>query len=333
MVGKIGKKLIFRMIRGTFALSVVVALAYGLLFGVVTEKGGAFTNDYSGIYQMVLGIVPSDIISPFLEGNALQLVFMGICAGAALLVLGERASVVRGFAMQANEVVQFMMHILGKTIPLFVFLSIFNLLLSDFDNGFLIMLRAFAIGIPACLLLTLFYIFAAAVRLQVRPGLLIKKMLPTYLIALTTASSAAALTTNLETCERKLGIPPKVAEFAIPLGQVIYKPDFVVGLFTIVMCMAEYYHVAITPMFLVMAMLTVGLLAMAAPPIPGGALSVFTVMFAQLGIPGEAIALAVAINSVLDFVMTASGLACLQMQTMTTAQSVGMLDKEKLRKR
>lgn len=330
LVGRIGKKLILRMITGTFILGAVMALLSCLLFPIVTETGNEISGNFSDIYQMVLGIVPSDIVSPFLNGNALQIVFLGICVGAALLILGERASAVWNIAMQANEVVQFLMSVLGKVIPLFVFFSIFDLLLSDFDSGFLSLLKVFIIAIPGCLLLALFYVFGAAVRLSVSPVMLLKKMLPTYLIALTTASSAAALTTNLETCEKELGIPKKVADFAIPLGQVIYKPGFVVGLFPVALCMAEYYGVPVTPQLLVMAVLTIGLLAMATPPIPGGALSIFTVMFAQLGIPGEAIALAVAVNSILDFFMTSTGLACLQVQVALAAGSVGMLDKERL---
>ena len=95
--------------------------------------------------------------------------------------------------------------------------------------------------------------------------------------------------------------------------------------------MAESYGVSITPQFLVMAVLTMGLLAMATPPIPGGSLSVFTVMFAQLGIPAGAVALAVAANAILDFFMTAAGIACLQVQVMLAAKSVGMLDQDRLR--
>ncbi len=331
MVGKIGKKLILRMIFETFVLSIVMAFAGGLLFPVVNETGNEISDNFSEVYQMVLGIVPSDIVSPFLEGNALQIVFLGICVGAALLVLGDRVSSIQNIAMQANEIMRFIMGVIGKMVPVFVFLSIFNLLLSDVDSGFLSLLKVFAIAIPGCFLLTLFYILMGAVRLSVSPVLFLKKLLPTYLIALTTASSAAALATNLETCEKQLGISKKVSDFAIPLGQVIYKPGFVVGLFSIVLCMAEYYGVSITPWLLVMSVLTVWLLAMAAPPIPGGALSVFTILFAQLGIPGGAIALAVAINSVLDFFMTSTGLACLQVQVTVAAGNVGMLDKERLR--
>ncbi len=331
MVGKIGRKLILRMVAGIFALAVVMALAGSLLFPVATA-GDKISGNFSDIYQMVLEIVPSDIVSPFLNGNALQLVFLGICVGAALLILGEQVSAAQNTLMQMYDAVQFLMSVLGRIIPLFVFLSLFNLILSDFDSGFSSVFKVFAIVVPGCFLLTLFYVFVAAVRLKVSPVLLIKKMLPTYLIALTTASSAAALAMNLETCVKKLGIPKKIADFAIPLGQVLYKPGFVVGLFTLGLCMAESYGILITPLFLFMSILTVGLLSMALPPIPGGALSVFTVMFAQLGIPEEALALAVAVNAILDFFMTAAGVACLQVQVALAAESVGMLDEKKLKR-
>lgn len=331
VVGKVGKKLILRMLGGTFILAAVMALAGSLIFPVATA-GNHISGNFTEIYQMVLNIVPSDIISPFLNGNALQLVFLGACVGVALLILGERVSAAQNTLMQLYDAVQFLMSVLGKIIPLFVFLSLFNLVISDFGNEFSSLFKVFALSIPACFVLPLFYVFWTAFRLKVSPGLLLKKMLPAYLISLTTASSAAALATNLETCVKELGIPKKMADFAIPLGQVLYKPGFVVGLFIMDLCMAESYGIPITPLFLFMSVLTIGLLSMAVPPIPGGPLSVFTVMFAQLGIPDEALALAAAINVIMDFFMTAAGQACLQAQVALAAESVGMLDKTKLRK-
>ncbi len=331
VVGKVGKKLILRMLGGTFILTAVMALAGSLVFPVATA-GDKLSGNYSGIYQMVLDIVPSDIISPFMNGNALQLVFLGICLGLALLILGERVSAAQNTMMQLYDAVQFLMGVLGKIIPLFVFLSLFNLVISDFGSGVSSLLKVFALAIPACVILPLFYIFRAGFRLKVSPGQLLKKALPAYLIALTTASSAAALATNLETCVKELGIPKKISDFAIPLGQVLYKPGFVVGLFIMALCMAESYGIPITPLFLVMSVLTVGLLSMALPPIPGGALSVFTVLFAQLGIPAEALALAIAANGILDFFETAAGVACLQMQVTLATESVGMLDKDDLKR-
>ena len=332
VVGKIGQKLIIRMIRGVFVLAAVMALIGCLLFPLSAGEAGEGVGNFSEIIQMVLGIVPSDIITPFLNGNGLQLVFLGICLGATLLILGERVSSVQSFLMQVNDIIQFLMGVLGKFVPIFVFLSLFNLMISDFDSGFMSLFRVFLLSIPGSILMALFYVSVAAVKLSASPILLIKKMLPTYLIALSTASSAAALSTNLETCEKELGIPGKVAVFAIPLGQVLYKPGYVLGLFAIVLCMAEFYGISITPQFLIMAVLCIGLLSMAAPPIPGGALSTFAVLFLQLGIPSESIALAVALSSVMDYFMTSSGLASLQVQVALAADSVGMLDRSRLKK-
>ena len=69
---------------------------------------------------------------------------------------------------------------------------------------------------------------------------------------------------------------------------------------------------------------------MAAPPIPSGALFIFIVMFAQLDIPSEAIIIVVVLNSILDFVMTSSGLICMQAELILTAGNLKILDKKKL---
>ena len=153
----------------------------------------------------------------------------------------------------------------------------------------------------------LVFIGILAARRRVSFRLLVQKLLPTFLIGLTTASSSAAFATNLETCEKKLGIPPMLAHFAVPLEQVLYMPSVAV------------------------AFVATGRLSLAMPPIPGGALTCYTVMFTQLGIPGEALALAVAINSMIDFIATASNLTCLQVEVTTVAGQLGMLDTKCLR--
>lgn len=76
--------------------------------------------------------------------------------------------------------------------------------------------------------------------------------------------------------------------------------------------MAEIYSVTITPVWIATIVVVISFVSMAAPPIPGGCITSFSVLFSQLRIPLEAVAVAVAINSLLDFVMTSSNLTCLQ---------------------
>lgn len=46
-------------------------------------------------------------------------------------------------------------------------------------------------------------------------------------------------------------------------------------------------------------------LAVAAPPIPGGALTCYTILFVQLKIPMEVMAVTIALNVILEFATTA----------------------------
>lgn len=108
-------------------------------------------------------------------------------------------------------------------------------------------------------------------------------------------------------------------------------PSVAVAFVATCLCMAENFGTAITPAWLLTMIVVTGLLSLAMPPIPGGALTCYTVMFTQLGIPGEALALAVAINSMIDFIATASNLTCLQVEVTTVAGQLGMLDTECLR--
>ena len=331
VMGKIGKKVIGRIAALSFLISTATTGCLAWFFPVELSAGGAAMSGFSTIYQIVLDIVPADIVSPFLNGNTLQIIFLGAAAGVALLVLGERASAVRTFVEQVNEVVQFLMEAIGNLIPLFVFFSLFGLLGSDFGSELTGIFKAIALTYAVCPLMCLVFIGILSVRYGVRFRTLLQKLLPTFLIGLTTASSSAAFATNLETCEKKLGIPQTLVHFAVPLGQVLYMPGVVVAFVSICLCMAENYGVAITPAWLVTMAVVTGLLSLAMPPIPGGALTCYAVMFAQLGIPSEALALAVAVNSAIDFIATACNLTCLQIEAVTVSGKLGMLDRECLK--
>lgn len=331
MMGRIGKKVIGRIAALSFLVSAGATVCLLWLFPLELSSDGAALSGFSTIYQIILDIVPSDIISPFLNGNTLQIIFLGAAVGIALLILGDRAAAVRTFIEQTNEVVQFLMEAIGDLIPLFVFFSLFALLGSDFGSELSGILKAIVITYALCPLMCLVFIGILAARRRVSFRLLVQKLLPTFLIGLTTASSSAAFATNLETCEKKLGIPPMLAHFAVPLEQVLYMPSVAVAFVATCLCMAENFGTAITPAWLLTMIVVTGLLSLAMPPIPGGALTCYTVMFTQLGIPGEALALAVAINSMIDFIATASNLTCLQVEVTTVAGQLGMLDTECLR--
>ncbi|MBR6125248.1 cation:dicarboxylase symporter family transporter, partial [Candidatus Saccharibacteria bacterium] len=98
-------------------------------------------------------------------------------------------------------------------------------------------------------------------------------------------------------------------------------------------CMAELYDVAITPNWVFITILTCFLLGVSSPPVAGGAVVCFAVLFRQLGIPEEAIGFALAINILFDFILTAVNIYCLDMELIRLSSSLKMLDKKVLREK
>ncbi len=330
-LGRIGKRVITSIIVLTFLISALSSAVLIWFFpSSLSVEGTSLGGGIKAVYQMILDIVPSDIVSPFLNGNTLQIIFLGAALGIALLILGDRVSATRRVIEQMNEVVSLLMEALTLFIPVFVFLSLFSMVMSDIAVDVSGIFRVILLTFIFAPLVSLGFITVLALKYKVRIATLVKKLLPTFLIGVSTASSAAAFGVNMETCEKKLGIDPTLSHFAIPLGQVIFKPGALVGFTLMCLTMAEIYSVPVTPAWIVTMIIIVALLSMAAPPIPGGALTCYTVMFSQLSIPVEAVALAVAVNSIIDFIMTANNLTCLQVDTVLTAGSLGMLKRETL---
>ncbi len=328
-LGRVGKRMVAHFVLMTFLLTAAGGAAMLPLFPISPGGGAAFAP--AELRDMVLNIVPANFFTPFTEGNPLQIIFVAVLIGIALLLLGEKVSVAAVFIEQANYVVQLIMGAVSALIPAFVFGSILNMFLSD---SFAALARSYKVVLALGLGLvtvTLIYLVLVCVKLRVSPGVIVKKTLPTFLLGLSTASSVAAYPTNAECCEKDLGIDPKVLRFGLPLGQVIFMPGAAVTLLAAALGMAEVYDVTISPSWLLTALFITAVLAIAAPPVPGSALTCYTLLFVQLGVPAEAVAITTALNVVLEFTSTAVNLFGLQMALTLVGSSLDMLDEKALR--
>lgn len=280
---------------------------------------------------MLLDIIPSNLIAPFIDGNTLQIVFIAVIFGTALLVLNDKTTVVSKVVEQLDYIVQFIMKCLNSFIPLIIFLSIFNMTIERNSGIGSTALKPVLLTLMGLAIVITVYTVIVCVHQQISPIMLIKKMMPTFIIALTTASSSAAFATNIETCEKKLGIDKKIINFGLPLGQSVFMPAASVLFFSMGICMMETFQVPITTMLLVNLFIIALVLAIAAPPVPGGFAVCVTILVTQLGIPEAAIPIVIAISMILDFPCTATNLFCLQAELTDLAGGLDMLDTEILR--
>ena len=328
-MGRIGKRMIGRFMLMTVLLTLPACAVAMPLFSLKAGDGGTF--DFSELFQMVLDIVPGNFFTPFTEGNPLQIIFVAVLIGMAMLVLGNKATVAAAFVEQSNYIVQLIMEAVSSFVPLFVFGSILTMVLGNDFSVFFHTYKLLPAMLAGDMIVMGVYLVLVCTRRKVRPVLLLKKMMPTFLIALTTASSSAAFGVNMECCEKKLGIDKRIVNFGVPLGQVIFMPGVSVQFLAVGFCMAEIYGVTVSPVWLAMAFLIAIVLAVAAPPIPGGALTCYTILFVQLKIPMEAIAITIALNVILEFFTTAADLFCLQAELVELAAGLDMLDTGKLK--
>jgi len=332
-LGTIGKKLLSRFmvisaIVGIICAAVAIPFFHISLSG--TQSGQAIMQS---VVEMILDIIPGNVVEPFLTGNTLQILFMGAAVGIVMIMLHDRMQVLSSVVEQSNALVQVILSTISSLTPAFIFLSILRLILQG-------TLTESAAGLLRVILLSV--ILSAAeitietlslMKLGVSPIQAARKMGRPFLIALTTASSAAAFPAIFQCCEKDLGIDNKLSNFALPFGSVVFMPH-AVNLFILVpLFTAQMYGVEITIGTLILCVLNAVILSVAAPPIPGGAISCYTLMFMQLGIPLEAISLAAAANVVLDFTATSGQLYDLMVQLIHGAGKLDMLDKSVLQKK
>ena len=217
-LGKIGSKTIKVILLYMTVISVFMTALGSLFFHV--QWGGGGTSGFSQVLNLIYNIIPSNLFEPFVTGNTLQLIFISIIVGLAMLVLSSRVSSVFKLVEQFGAIAQTIMSGLSSMLPILIFV-LFTGMISGGEFG--ILLESWKIIAVFLLLITIYFaltVLYIALRKKVSPTLLLKKTWKTLVIALTTASSAAAFQRNIRDANKKLGIDKRLAEFGTSLGQV-----------------------------------------------------------------------------------------------------------------
>lgn len=328
-LGRIGKKFLGRYLGMTLVILGLTLAAISWLFPM-KYSGFNGSAGFQTLIAMLFDVIPSNMVSPFLDGNVLQILFLGSCFGVAFLMLGDRGRLAEDAMKQLDQVVSLLMAGINRLLPVFVFLTLYTLAASGaiyMLNG---TLKLIALVTVMLLLLMLALTIWLSLRLRVPVRILTPKMMPAFWVALSTASSMASYPLRLEICKTKLGIDERTAHFCVPLAQALFKPSVGVLYCCAALCIAEEYGVPITPGWLVLCFVVSVILTVATPPVPGGAKIAFAALFSQLGIPAEGVVLALAADTVLDFLWTASNTYVQMVLNVLCSDELGLVDRDVL---
>ena len=279
------------------------------------------------ILDTIVGIVPSDIVTPFLKSNMLQLIFMAVLCGVATVLLGKYSGKLRDLFQACNELFLKVTGLIIKVMPAAVFCSIMSMVLTMGIKTILsvfAMLGTFILGI-ACMMG--FYCLLIAFTGRISPLPFVKKYAPYMLQTFSLASSNASIPVNMEACE-KIGIAKKIYTLSIPLGATLNMDGTCIHLAVFALALAKIYGVDITQGAMLSMIISIVILSMGAPGIPGSGLICLSVLLTQMNVPVEAVGIVMGIDSLCGMCRTASN--CLGDVVVSTvvAKSEGELDME-----
>ena len=126
-----------------------------------------------------------------------------------------------------------------------------------------------------------------------------------WAFAFSTSSSGATLPITLRTVEKRLGVSKSVAGFSIPLGATINMDGTAIMQGVATVFIAQVYGIDLTPVQLLMVILTATLASIGTAAVPGVGLITLSLVLTQAGLPVEGVALIIGVDRLLDMLRTA----------------------------
>ena len=140
---------------------------------------------------------------------------------------------------------------------------------------------------------------------KVNPWRAFKNMIPAYLTALGTSSSAATIPVTYE-CSKKNGVDPTVAGFTVPLCATIHLAGSMMKISLFAFAIVQMADIDTTPAKMIGFVLMLGITMIAAPGVPGGAIMAASgLLSSMLGFSDSEVAIMIAAYIAIDSFGTA----------------------------
>ena len=328
---RIGRRMVRQFMLILLAAVIGAGVAAFFLFRPDFGSGSTQIN-VTDILNMILGWVPTGLFTPFIDCNAMQLILLGTIFGIFLLKLAPVGQNLTNTLSDANSLLLAVSEWFTHLIPVFVFIILVRSLWAGQMSQILPAWKSLVITVGLQTVFMAILALSICRKYRVRLGVLLGKISETFLIALGTNSCTASITENYACCAGKLGIDAHVFGFGIPIGTSIFKPACAIRMVILVFYMADFYQIPISASWIALATLMCLLLSVAVPAIPGGVLMFCPMLFAQLGIPAEAVTPMIATDIFFDSICTAFCQVAVSMELVHQAGSMNMLNVELLRK-
>lgn len=334
-VGRIGSKLI-----GLYLSTSVIAACIGLLVAWLFFRNGVpqvgeisavadnvNTYEFSWI-EFIVGIIPSNLVNPIINGNLMQVIFIAVLFGITLNNLGNRAKPIRELVSSFNEFFMKIVSMIIFFVPLIVFLAMSTLFFNMDTNTVLMMGKLIISQLLACGVLLVVYMLLIRLVGKISPLPFLKKIPALMAIPFATSSSAVTMPFTMNFCTNKLGISPKISSFSIPIGTTvnmnggcIYNP------LVVIMFLKMYgVDVNLNAIMIILAM-TVSI-SVGVPAVPNAYVICLLSITSVFGVPNSIAGILFCLDTVCDRVVTCFNVMGDVAATMTLARTENATDEK-----
>lgn len=312
-LGRMGSK-VFIYYLLTSALAIVVGIAVGSLF----DPGTRMTLDTSekfdvpdnpGVTSVLLNIIPENIVAAFSQLNLLGIIFTAIVFGIAIsslrsstehAELGEQVyKVVDGL----NEATLTIMKVILQYVPIGIFAIIAKTVgnqgadtLLSLGNMILVLYVALIVQVG------IYVIFMLLTK--IKPTKFFAQARTPMLTAFVTQSSSGTLPLTLDAA-KNLGLSRSLYGFSLPLGATINMDGAAIRIAISAVFAANIVGDPLSFTDMLQVVLIGTLASVGTAGVPGAGIIMIATVFAQLGLPMEAVGLLTAIDALVGMGCTA----------------------------
>jgi Na+/H+-dicarboxylate symporter len=333
-LGRVGVKA-FGMFILTTALAITLAITVAVLVGPgegfeLSGSQGEFTAPVPPpLTQVIIDLIPGNPVAAYAEGNMLQIIFFTILFAVCMLMVGEPGRKVAEGAERLNQIMMQVVTVVMHVAPYGVFALMAKTFALQGLGLILPMITYFGVVVVVLLLhatgtlMTLLKLLSG-----VSPMMFLRKVRTPQIFAFSTSSSNATIPVTLRATERRLGVDNPTASFIVPFGATINMDGTAImqGVATIFVANVYGIDLGLSGYLTVIGMAVLASIGTAG--VPGVGLIMLAMVFNQVGLPVEGIALIMGVDRLLDMMRTAVNVTGDAAITTIVAKSEGSLDEE-----
>jgi proton glutamate symport protein len=283
---------------------------------------------HHGFADVLVNIVPSNIVKAMSDGNMLAIIFFSVLFGLGIAAIGEKGKPVLAFFQGTADAMFWVTNLIMKFAPFGVF-ALIGVTVSKFGLESLLPLGKLMILVYATMIFFIIVVLGGIAKLVgINIFHLLKVLKDELLLAYSTSSSETVLPKVMEKME-KFGSPRDIVSFVVPTGYSFNLDGSTLYQALAAIFIAQMYGIDLSIGQQVTLVLVLMLTSKGIAGVPGVSFVVLLATLGTVGIPLEGLAFIAGIDRLLDMARTVVNVVGNSLATIVMSKWEGRFDSVK----